>query len=425
MGNDETKENEENKINMDEIIENDCYEEVNIKKINKIKEQEKNWNRNSIIYTIKDFNFLEIEEEKKKFQNDNRSEKEKSNENLMNKINEEKLEISPSEEIKKEQDKEQDKKQDKKQDKEQDKEQNQNQNQKQENIQLNENNNNNNLNENKKDKEIKENNDGKKEEINNIDNSKKENQNGIVVENNNNIEVNNKEQENELNQSNKITNLNNNKKDILTEKQKIKPKKNGDTNFEKINYAELERTQNNLKSNLNYKALSKQKLIDELSDIKNILPEYKLNHLKEDEVIYSGLVEKITKIPGKDNKIVYSERFCILTKNYFAYYKSKESYISLNKPLLLIYNNNIKRIENTSFRDNTYYFGIILEINDENKYLVDKVNSFVTNEDNTYELLLGFRTKEFKEMLKWVVILTYFTTQNKDEENQDNANPAQ
>ena len=130
-------------------------------------------------------------------------------------------------------------------------------------------------------------------------------------------------------------------------------------------------------------------------------------------------------MPGKDNKIVYSERFCILTKNYFAYYKSKESYISLNKPLLLIYNNNIKRIENTSFRDNTYYFGIILEINDENKYLVDKVNSFVTNEDNSYELLLGFRTKEFKEMLKWVVILTYFTTQNKDEENQDNANPAQ
>ena len=121
MGNDEKKENEENKINMNEIIENDCYEEVNIKKINKIKEQEKNWNRNSIIYTIKDFNFLEIEEEKKKFQNDNRSEKEKSNENLMNKINEEKLEISPSEEIKKEQDKEQDKKQDKKQDKEQDK----------------------------------------------------------------------------------------------------------------------------------------------------------------------------------------------------------------------------------------------------------------------------------------------------------------
>ena len=91
----------------------------------------------------------------------------------------------------------------------------------------------------------------------------------------------------------------------------------------------------------------------------------------------------------------------------------------------MINNNNIKRIENTSFRDNTYYFGIILEINDENKYLVDKVNSFVTNEDNTYELLLGFRTKEFKEMLKWVVILTYFTTQANNEENQDNVIQAQ
>ena len=91
----------------------------------------------------------------------------------------------------------------------------------------------------------------------------------------------------------------------------------------------------------------------------------------------------------------------------------------------MINNNNIKRIENTSFRDNTYYFGIILEINDENKYLVDKVNSFVTNEDDSYELLLGFRTKEFKEMLKWVVILTYFTTQTDNEENPDNVIQAQ
>ena len=239
MGNDEKKENEENKINMDEIIENDCYEEVNIKKINKIKEQEKKWNRNSIIYTIKDFNFLEIEEEKKKFQNDNRSEKEKSNEKFLNRISEEKLERYSPEEIKKEQDKEQ------------------NQNQNQENIQLNENNNNN-SNENKEITENKkieekvengENNDGKKEEINKIDDSKKENQNDIAVDNNNNTEVNNKEKEKEreLNQSNKITNLNNNKKDIPKEKQKIKPKENGDTNLDKINYAELERTQNYLK----------------------------------------------------------------------------------------------------------------------------------------------------------------------------------
>jgi len=409
MGNDEKIENENNKINMEEIIENDCYEEVNIKKINKILDQERNWNKNSIIYSIKDLNILDIEEEKKKFQNDNKSDKEQSKEKLFNRISAEKLEIYPAEEIKNEEDKEQ------------------KQNQNKENIQLNENNNNNSSEnkENKKNEENGENNDGKKEEINKIDNSKKENGNDIVVENNNNnIEINNKEKEKELNQNNKLTNLNNNKEDISKEKQEVKPKVNVDTKPMKINSAELEKIQNNLKlNNLNYKAQSKQKLINELFDIKNIVPEYKLNHLKEDDIIYSGTVEKITKIPGKDDKISYSQRFCVLTKNYFAYYKSKESFISLNKPLLLINNNNIKRIENTSFKDNTYYFAIILEINDDTKYLVDKVNSFVTNEDNSYELLLGFRTKEFKDMLKWVVILTYFTTKINGEGNQDNIIP--
>ncbi len=409
MGNDESKENENNKINMEEIIENDCYEEVNIKKINKILEEEKKWNKNSIIYTIKDLNFLDIEEEKKKFQIDNRSDKEKSNEKLLNKISEENLEIYPSKEIKNGQDKEQ------------------NQNQNKENIQLNENNNNK-SDKNKENKENEENgeNDGKKEEINNIDNSKNENQNNIVVENNNNEEANNKEKEKELNQNNKITNLNNNAEDISKEKQEIKQKKNGDANPEKINSSKLEKIHNNLKvNNLNYKTQNKQKLINELFDIKNIVPEYRLNHLKEDELIFSGTVDKITKVPGKENKISYSERFCVLTKKYFAYYKSKESYISLNKPLLLINNNNIKRIEYTSFKYSSYYFGVILEINDETKYLINKVNSFVTNEDNSYELLLGFRTKEFKDMVKWVIILTYFTTKTNGEENQDNITPEQ
>ena len=57
--------------------------------------------------------------------------------------------------------------------------------------------------------------------------------------------------------------------------------------------------------------------------------------------------------------------------------------------------------------------------------MINKVNSFVTNEDNSYELLLGFRTKEFKDMVKWVIILTYFTTKTNGEENQDNITPEQ
>ena len=41
---------EDEKINEDDIIENDCYEEIDIRKINQIIEKEKNWNNNTIVY---------------------------------------------------------------------------------------------------------------------------------------------------------------------------------------------------------------------------------------------------------------------------------------------------------------------------------------------------------------------------------------
>ena len=149
-------------------------------------------------------------------------------------------------------------------------------------------------------------------------------------------------------------------------------------------------------------------------DIKNIISEYRLNRLKDDEIIYSGTLDKILKIPEK-NTITYSQRFCIFTKNYFAYYKSKESYISLNKPMLVINNNLIIRIENTTLDGDNYYFGIICVVNDETKDIINKVNSFVTKEGNTCELLLGFRTKQYENMMKWVIILKYFISNKNGE----------
>ena len=83
--------------------------------------------------------------------------------------------------------------------------------------------------------------------------------------------------------------------------------------------------------------------------------------------------------------------------------------------MLLINNNNIIRIENTTLDGGSYYFGIICEVNDETRTLINKVNSFVTEEANGCELLLGFRTKEYENMMKWVVVLRYFIS-NKDDD---------
>ena len=144
-------------------------------------------------------------------------------------------------------------------------------------------------------------------------------------------------------------------------------------------------------------------------NIQNIIPKNKLTRLKEDEIIYSGTLEKILNIP-ESKKITYSKRFCVLTKKYFAYYKSKESFISLNKPMFVIENNDIIRTENT-FLDGEGYFGIICDVNERTRNLIYRVNSFVTKEENNSQLLLGFRSNNYEEMTKWLILLNYFISE--------------
>ena len=438
-------------INPEDIIENDCYEEIDLKKINKIIEEEKNWNKNSIIYSVNQLDLNNLNE-------DNNQNNKPINNVILEQKNEEGSEDRVKENINKDENNiNKDNTQninEKENTKEEEKKENENEN---------------------KNGEIKEEKEEKKnEEINNIKetNEKKEENNP----NNNATNTNNEEQQNKVENNNtkdntntKDTNNNTNNKNTTTMKgnhqingkinkysikvknlkPKIRPKNTSDEALrgpndpkkvkrvskknvvkKQDNEKEKEKENNNgNKNENNNKTNNKENNIEEKKtdviqipapvenkelieefDIKNIIPEYRLSHLKDDEIIYSGTLEKILKIPEK-NSIVYSQRFCIMTKNYFAYYKSKESYISLNKPMLLINNNYIIRIENTTLDGGSYYFGIICEVNDETRNLINKVNSFVTEEANSCELLLGFRTKEYESMMKWVVVLRYFINQ--------------
>ena len=440
-------------INPEDIIENDCYEEIDLKKINKIIEEEKNWNKNSIIYSVNQLDLNNLNE-------DNNQNNKQINNVILEQKNEESSEDRAKENINKDENNiNKDNTQninEKENTKEEEKKENENENKNGE------------IKEEKEEKEEK-----KNEEINNIKetNEKKEENNP----NNNVTNTNNEEQQNKVENNNtkdntntKDTNNTNNKNTTTMKgnhqingkinkysikvknlKPKIRPKNTSDEALrgpndpkkvkrvskknvvkKQDNEKEKEKENNNgNKNENNNKTNNKENNIEEKKtdviqtpapvenkeiieefDIKNIIPEYRLSHLKDDEIIYSGTLEKILKIPEK-NSIVYSQRFCIMTKNYFAYYKSKESYISLNKPMLLINNNYIIRIENTTLDGGSYYFGIICEVNDETRNLINKVNSFVTEEANSCELLLGFRTKEYESMMKWVVVLRYFINQ--------------
>ena len=418
------QENEKERLNSEEIIENDCYEEIDLKKINKIIEEEKNWNKNSIIYSVNQLELQQLNEEVNALN-------QKDNQNLVQ--NKEPLN-NIIEEQKNEEDSEDKKKENTNKEDNIKKENNINMNGNiKENANIKE--------ENKKKgiEEIKEENEEEKVFDANGANEKK----NESTQNNTNDQQQNKTENNKTNMkenhqiNGKISKYSIKVKNI---KPKIRPKNTSDEALRGPNSPK--NMKRGAKRNMNKQDKGKEKekdkdkgkenkvenkkveekkvevpetipspaenrdLVEEF-DIKNIIPEYRLNHLKDDEIIYSGTLEKILKIPEK-NSIVYSQRFCVFTKKYFAYYKSKESYISLNKPMLLINNNYIIRIENTTLDGGSFYFGIICEVNDETRGLINKVNSFVTEEANSCELLLGFRTKEYENMMKWVVVLRHF-----------------
>ena len=311
--------NENEKINEDDIIENDCYEEIDMRKINQIIEKEKIWNNNTIIYSNNLINIsnLDIENEQQK-QNPKQNE-----ENIKENIEQ------------------------KEKDKENDKE-----------------------------------------------------EKGLEKE----------DKENKKKESLKNSNINNSpKKNKMRIMPKIKPKNTSDevlNHNKKLN--EKKNINKNYNNNDNNKIIEKNEQENEYN-IQNIIPRFKLLKLKEDEIIYSGTLEKILNVP-ESKKLAYTQRFCVLTKKYFAYYKSKESFVSLNKPMFVIENTDIIRTEST-FLDGDGYFGIVCEVNDRTKNLIYRVNSFVTKDENNSQLLLGFRSNNYEEMTKWLILLNFFISE--------------
>ena len=327
MGTQINKEEIENeKINEDDIIENDCYEEIDMRKINQIIEKEKIWNNNTIVYTnnnIINISNIEIENENEKKPKVNEKKEENNDDN--NKI---KLDVEQNKEEKEE--------------------------------------------------------DKKEEEVENKKKEQLKNSNIKYIP----------------------------PKKMLHVMPKIKPKNTSDEALNSEISKNSRKNLNNItKENQNQDKKKEEKGNEQSNefDIENILPNFKKNRLKEDEIIYSGTLEKILNVTGT-KRIAYSKRFCVLTKKYFAYYKSKESFISLNKPMFMVENNDIIRIENT-FLEGDGYFGIVCDVNDRTKNLIYKVSSFVTKDENNSQLLLGFRTNNLDEMTKWLILLNYFISQ--------------
>ena len=256
------------------------------------------------------------------------------------------------------------------------------------------------------------------ENINNININKEDNitneeqnQNQIQKEefnninNNNNNEINNYNDKNNK-QDNFITNENNNEN---KENENINNNNENEQN-NNINEKNNE-NENNKNKNEEY---APKKIV--LPNINTIISEKVLEEGAGNELLFMSNLNKMVHISIKE-RVKYSEKFCITTKDNFLIYETRENYIKVKKPLAIIPINTIKNVvlfKLTKKVINYDHFYIEFQLDENNKNNVyNQIETFYMNDlDNNNEnkgdtALVMIKTEEKNLAKKWYVLLKY------------------
>ena len=284
--------------------------------------------------------------------------------------------------------------------------------------------------------EIKEIEKKEEEENNNINNKKEEHNDGIEIkvepkieENDNNINNKNQEENNQINNINDNINENNNENniDLNIEQNKINQIQEKNDNQEKLN-----ENINNINDNNNVEDIKKEgdennnninnnneahpKKIS-LPNINVIISEKVLEEGAGNELLFMSNLNKIVNISIKE-RVKYSEKFCITTKDNFLIYETKENYIKVKKPLAIIPISSIQNVVlfKLTKKVNSYdYFYIEIQLNDNiKKNVYNQIDTFYindldnnTNENQSDTSLIMFKAEEKNLAKKWYVLLKY------------------
>ena len=300
---------------------------------------------------------------------------------------------------------------------------------------LNENNINNNI-------EIKEKENKEEEENNNINNIKEGHNDDIEVkdepkveENENNINDKNLEENNQNNNVNNNINENkdDNSNDINIEQNKINQVQDNNDNQEKLNEntnninnnnniddikkEEGDENNNNINNNINNNNNETHPKKISLPNINVIISEKVLEEGAGNELLFMSNLSKIVNISIKE-RVKYSEKFCITTKDNFLIYETKENYIKVKKPLAIIPISSIQNIVlfKLTKKVNSYdYFYIEVLLNDNiKKNIYNQIDTFYindldnnNNENQSDTALIMFKAEEKNLAKKWYVLLKY------------------
>ena len=223
------------------------------------------------------------------------------------------------------------------------------------------------------------------------------------------------------------------------EKEKLNTEENinNNNNYEekKIENEELNDNNNNIENNLNLnekqidnKEIKQENEVmninDDLAPKKIILPDINtiisgkvLEEGAGNELLFMSYLNKIVHISIKD-RVKYSQKFCITSKDNFFIYENKENYIQVKKPLAIIPICSIKNVVmfKLSKKVQSYdHFYIEFELDENNRNNVyNKIDTFYendldnkNNENLNNTALVMFKTEEKNLAKEWYVLLKF------------------
>lgn len=171
-------------------------------------------------------------------------------------------------------------------------------------------------------------------------------------------------------------------------------------------------------------------------NIFSIIPQKLLMNCDSSELLFLSELKKMININAKE-RVKYSDRFCMVTKENFIIYNSKENYITLKRPLAILPINQISRVVlfklNPKARGYDHFY-ICFEKNKNTELIFSQINTFFMNamtEDenenkengiNENEALIMFKSESSDLIKKWYVVLEYLINLSKNEQENNEEN---
>ena len=231
-------------------------------------------------------------------------------------------------------------------------------------------------------------------------------------------DINNENDEKEkLNTEENINNNNNNYEEKKIENEELNDINNNiennlNLNEKEINNNEIKPENNVININDDF---APKKII--LPDINTIISGKVLEEGAGNELLFMSYLNKIVHISIKD-RVKYSQKFCITSKDNFFIYENKENYIQVKKPLAIIPICSIKNVVmfKLSKKVQSYdHFYIEFDLDENNRNNVyNKIDTFYendldnkTNENLKNTALVMFKTEEKNLAKEWYVLLKF------------------